>query len=63
MTSRRSAKRKAPWKKAPPKASAPRREARGRRYPTLVDDMRIAAAKRSSGRTKAEREAYKRSRA
>jgi hypothetical protein len=65
-TSGRSAKRKAPWKKSAPKggrhtrlSSADRSKARraakraGRRCPNLVDNMRVAGAKRSSGRTKA----------
>jgi hypothetical protein len=65
-TSSRSAKRKAPWKKPAPKgarharlSSADKAKARraakraGRPYPNLVDNMRVAGAKRSSGRTKA----------
>jgi hypothetical protein len=64
-TSSKSAKRKAPWKKSAPSgsrhtrlSSADKSKARqaakraGRRYPNLVDNMRVAAAKRSSGGTK-----------
>ena len=61
----RSAKRKAPWKKPAPKksrhthlTSAEKTEARrsakraGRPYPNLVDNMRVAKKKRSSGTKK-----------
>jgi hypothetical protein len=72
----RSAKQKSPWKKPAPKGSrhthlspAEKSKARraakraGRRYPNLVDNMRVAAAKRSSGRKKAaKRKASTRSR-
>jgi hypothetical protein len=73
-TSTKSSKRKAPWKKPAPKGSrhtrltsADKSKARraakraGRPYPNLVDNMRVAAAKRSSGRGKtAGRKAAKR---
>jgi hypothetical protein len=64
-SSTRSAKRKAPWKKPAPKGSrhthlTPSRKAKakrsakraGRPYPNLVDNMRAASKKRSSGRKK-----------
>ena len=73
-SSSRASKRKAPWQKPAPKGgrhtrltSADKSKARraakraGRPYPNLVDNMRVAAAKRSSGRKKtAGREAAKR---
>jgi hypothetical protein len=62
---RKAPKAKAPWKKPAPKGSShtrltaadktkARRAAKraGRPYPNLVDNMRVAAAKRSSGRSK-----------
>ena len=71
----RSARRKAPWKKPAPKKSRPthltpadkaeaRRSAKraGRPYPNLVDNMRVAAKKRSSGRKKSAKRAAKKSR-
>jgi hypothetical protein len=75
-STKRSAKRKAPWKKPAPKGSrhthltsADKSKARraakraGRRYPNLVDNMRVAAVKRSSSRGKtAKRKASKRTR-
>ena len=61
----RSAKRKAPWKKPAPKKSrhthlTPAEKAKARRsakragrpYPNLVDNMKVAAKKRSSGNKK-----------
>jgi len=64
-STQRSTKRKAPWKKPAPKGSrhthltsADKSKARraakraGRRYPNLVDNMRVGAAKRSSDRGK-----------
>jgi hypothetical protein len=61
----RSATRKAPWKKPAPKGSRhthltpadkakARRSAKraGRPYPNLVDNMKVAAKKRSSARKK-----------
>ena len=70
----RSAKRKAPWKKPPPKKSrhthltpaekaTARRSAKraGRPYPNLVDNMKVAAKKRSAGRKKPSKRAAKRS--
>ena len=70
----RSAKRKAPWKKPAPKKSrhthltpADKAEARrsakraSRPYPNLVDNMRVAAKKRSSGRKKPAKRAAKQS--
>jgi hypothetical protein len=64
-TTTRSAKRKAPWKKPAPKKNRhthltpaekakARRSARraGRPYPNLVDNMKVAAKKRSSGKKK-----------
>ena len=64
-SSSRSAKRKAPWKKAAPKGSrhthlSPSQKSKakrsakraGRPYPNLVDNMRAAGKKRSSGARK-----------
>ena len=69
-----SAKRKAPWKKPAPKKgrhthlspadkAKARRSAKraGRPYPNLVDNMKVAAKKRSAGRKKPSKRAAKRS--
>jgi hypothetical protein len=69
-SSTRSAKRKAPWKKPAPKGSrrthlTPSRKAKakrsakraGRPYPNVVDNMRAASKKRSSGRKKSSKRA------
>ncbi len=75
-STKRKASKKAPWKKPAPKGSrhtrltsADKTKAKraakraGRPYPNLVDNMRVAAAKRSSGRKKtAKRKATKKGR-
>jgi hypothetical protein len=72
-STKRSTNRKSPWKKPTPKGSrhthlttADKAEARrsakraGRPYPNLVDNMKVAANKRSAGTKKKRSKAAKR---